>query len=97
MPVGKSSAECLHALGVLEKNLGAQTKSIWPQKAKSLNEAINEFADSIEEDSHAHGAGDSLNKWVEERAHSWVQSNGILWSAKDRFPDAPIFPKDKPM
>lgn len=96
MPVGKTIVECLQALGVLEKQLGGQTKTQWPQNAKSLNQAIVEFADSIEEESHAHGVGESLSEWVEERAAEWVHFNSEKWSAKYRLPQAPEFSKDKP-
>lgn len=97
MPVGKTIAECLQALGVLDKKLEAQTKKQWPQNAKDLNEAIVEFADSIERESDAHGIGESLNQWVEERATNWVRSNRKLWSAEHRLPHAPVFPKDEAM
>lgn len=96
MPVGKTIVECLQALGVLEKQPGCQTKTQWPQNAKSLHQAIVEFADSIEEESYAHGVGESLSKWVGERAAEWVHFNSEQWSAKDRLPQAPEFPKDKP-
>ncbi len=85
---------------VLERQLEAQTKSQWPPNAKSLNEAIVDFIGSIEEESQAHSAGESLNMWIEERAVEWVQSNGERWSATDRsmlLPHAPVFPKDKQM
>ena len=95
MPVAvKSIAECLQALGVLDEQSGAQTRTQWPQNAKILNEAMAEFADSIEKESDAHGAGQSPNKWVEERAIEWVQSDSELWSAKDRLLHAPAFPRD---
>lgn len=97
MPVGKPITECLQALGVLEKKWVMQTKTQWPQDAKSLNEAIVEFADAIENESYAYGAREDLNKWVEDRAADWVSSNSELWSAKDRLPHAPVFPMDKPM
>ena len=100
MPAVKSIAECLQALGVLERQLEAQIKTQWPQKAKSLNEAIAGFTDSIEEENHAHGVGESLDKWIEERVAQWVQSNGERWWARDRsmfLPHAPVFPKEEPM
>ena len=95
MPVGKTIAECLQALGVLEENTAAHTKTQWPQNAKSLNEAMAEFADSIEEEGDAKGAGESLNKWVQERALEWVNSNSERWSVNDRLPHAPVFPEDR--
>ena len=97
MPVGKTIAECLQGLGVLDKNLEAQTKKQWPENAKNLNEAIGDFADSIEGESDAHGTGDSLNQWVEEQAAEWVRSNRELWLAEHRLPHAPVFPKDEAM
>ncbi len=97
MPVGKPVHECLQALGVLEKKSEVQTKTQWPRNAKILNEALTELANSIEEESYAHGVGESLSKWVEDRAAEWVQSYGESWSTKDRMPDAPVFPGDKPM
>ncbi len=98
MPVGKPIAECLQALGVLEFQSRAQTKTQWPENAKSLNEAIASFAISIKGESHAHGAGETLSEWVKQRATEWVQSNGERWSAKNRgmlLPHAPDFPADR--
>ena len=100
MPIGKPIAECLQALGVLEKQSEAQTKSQWPEHAKSLDGAIVEFINTIEEESHTIDAGETLNQWVKDRATEWVQLNGGCWSIKDRtmlLPHAPVFPKDKPM
>ena len=91
----KSIAECLQALGVLDENTVAQTKTQWPQNAKSLNEAVAEFADSIEEENNAKGAGESLDKWIQGRAIEWVKSNSERWSANDRLPHAPAFPEDE--
>ena len=84
MPAGKSIAQCLQALGIFEMQLEAQTKTQWSPNAKSLNEAIVGFMDSIEGGSHAYGAGERLHSWIEERVAEWVQSNGERWSAEGR-------------
>ena len=100
MPAGKTIAECLQALGVLEVQLEAQTKTQWPPNAKSLYEAIVDFMDSIEEEGHAYGAGERLDIWIEERVAEWVQLNGERWSAKGRtilLPHAPELPRDQEM
>lgn len=100
MPTGKTIAECLQGLGVLEIQLEAQTRKQWPQNAKSLNDAIVAFMNSIEEESRVHDAGESLNNWIKERVAEWVQSNGERWSVKNRgmlFPHAPVLPKDESM
>ena len=91
----KSIAECLQALGVLDENTVARTKTQWPQDAKSLNEVVSKFADSIEEEGNAKGAGEHLDEWVQERAIEWVKSNSKLWSANGRLRNAPAFPEDE--
>lgn len=97
MPVGKSITECLQGLGVLEKKSEGESRTQWPENAKTLNEAVLEFADSIEEESCAHGAEETLNNWIKERAIEWVQSNSADWSAEGRLPQAPVFPGDEQM
>ena len=91
----KSMAECLQALGVLDENTVAQTKTQWPQNAKSLNEALAEFADSIQKEHDAQGDGESPNEFVQGRAIEWVKSNSERWSANDRLPHVPVFPEDE--
>lgn len=100
MPAGKTIAECLEALGVLERHGETQTKKQWPQNAKNLSEAIVSFARSIEEESHAHSAGESLHAWIGERVAEWLQLNGERWSATNRsmlLSHAPRFPEDEPL
>ncbi len=96
MPVGKTLVQCLQSLGVLDKTPEVQSKTQWPQNAKSLNQAIVDFAGSIEEESYAHGTGERLDIWVEERATEWVHANSKHWSAEDRLAHAPVFPRDMP-
>lgn len=100
MPVGKTIAECLQGLGVLEKTFETQSKTQWPQSAKSLNGILVEFSMSIEEEIQTVEAGEILHHWVKDRATGWVLLNGERWSAKDRsmlLPHAPVYPRDKPM
>lgn len=99
MPAGKKIAECLQALGYLERQSDVQTKAQWPQNAQDFDENLNGFVAFIEAH-HAHRTGESFNKWIEVRVREWVQSNGERWSAKDRamlLPHAPEYPRDEPL